>query len=108
MTRLEIRDFTEAYTEFHMDKARRLGEGGFAKVYLVRSRADNAKWAAKYQKPPNPSRRRLIREEAEKLAGVQHAAGQGRELMSCIVRVKSWVKEGSFKLTADSRVNIQS
>ena len=45
---------------------RRLGAGGFAKVYLIRHKQTNKKFAAKYQKLPstNNKMRDLVRQEA--------------------------------------------
>ena len=46
--------------------SRRLGSGGFAKVYLIRHKQTHKKFAAKYQKLPlaNNRMRDLVRQEA--------------------------------------------
>ena len=60
----EILPFNQAYDEFHMDQAYRLGAGGFGKVYLLKARKDGKRWAAKYQKQPNEKYKRMVRLEA--------------------------------------------
>jgi len=72
MPEIDIKDFTRAYSEFYMNRAERLGQGGFGKVYLLISRDDKRRWAAKYQKQPNEKQRHEIREEVKKLLRVQH------------------------------------
>ena len=39
---LEVRDFLMAYDEFRLDRAKRIGKGGFGKVYLIKSRTPNS------------------------------------------------------------------
>lgn len=70
---VRVLDLNKAYDEFHMDRAKRLGKGGFGKVYLIRSRRDDSQWAAKYQKQSNERLRGLIREEAGRLRHLQNS-----------------------------------
>jgi len=60
------RPFKQVYEEFDVDNARRLGSGGFAKVYLIRHKQTHKKFAAKYQKLPSSNNRMrdLVRQEA--------------------------------------------
>jgi len=73
---LVVKELTKAYDEYYMDKAKRLGRGGFGKVYLIKSRRDESEWAAKYQKQKNEKLRKLVQEEARKLQLLQHKAGK--------------------------------
>jgi len=73
---LIIKELTKAYDEFYMDKAKRLGRGGFGKVYLIKSRGDESEWAAKYQKQKSEKLRRLVQDEARKLRYLQHKDGK--------------------------------
>ena len=76
------KSFSKVYTEFHIDKAkyesqksleiffvtckpglknlRRIGAGGFGKVYLVARRSDGTLYAAKYQKIKDKRTQRLV------------------------------------------------
>jgi len=63
----EILPFNQAYDEFHMSQALRLGVGGFGKVYLITSKKGGEKWAAKYQKQPSEKLKHMVRQEAMKI-----------------------------------------
>ena len=73
------KSFSKVYSEFHIDKAkycltqlkysshgldlmnlRRIGAGGFGKVYLVARRKDGRLYAAKYQKIKDKRTQRLV------------------------------------------------
>jgi len=59
------KSFSKVYSEFHIDKAKRIGAGGFGKVYLVARRKDGTLYAAKYQKIKDKRTQRLVQHEAE-------------------------------------------
>ena len=45
-----IKPFTDVYKIYDVSNARRIGAGGFGKVYLIREKNSKKKHAAKYQK----------------------------------------------------------
>jgi len=49
---------------FDVSKAKKLGAGGFGKVYLIKNKKDGRKYAAKYQKLTNSKMTKLVRDEA--------------------------------------------
>lgn len=58
------RPFKEVYTLFDVSRAKRLGAGGFGKVYLIKHKREGRRYAAKYQKLTSPKMTQLVREEA--------------------------------------------
>lgn len=71
LTPFRVYDFNDAYREFNMDQARRLGRGGFGKVYLVKNKKTKIWWAAKYQNNSASSMKKMHRLEANYLADLQ-------------------------------------
>lgn len=45
-----MKPFKDVYKIYDVSNARRIGAGGFGKVYLIKDKANNRKHAAKYQK----------------------------------------------------------
>lgn len=58
------RPFKEVYTLFDVSRAKRLGAGGFGKVYLIKHKREGRRYAAKYQKLTSSKMAQLVREEA--------------------------------------------
>ena len=71
---------------------RRLGSGGFAKVYLIRHKQTHKKFAAKYQKLPlaNNRMRDLVRQEANFLKELS----EGRR----VVDIHDYYEKGEHSL----------
>lgn len=59
-----IKPFNDVYKIYDVTNARRIGSGGFGKVYLIRDRDTNKKYAAKYQKLASSKLKELVRSEA--------------------------------------------
>jgi len=59
-----IKPFNDVYKIYDVTNARRIGSGGFGKVYLIRDRDSNKKYAAKYQKLANSKLKEMVRTEA--------------------------------------------
>ena len=55
-----IKPFNDVYKIYDVTNARRIGSGGFGKVYLIRERDTNKKYAAKYQKLANSKLKELV------------------------------------------------
>ena len=74
------------------DLPRRLGSGGFAKVYLIRHKQTHKKFAAKYQKLPlsNNRMRDLVRQEASFLKELS----EGRR----VVDIHDYYEKGEHSL----------
>jgi len=58
------RPFKEVYTLFDVSRAKRLGAGGFGKVYLIKHKKEGRRYAAKYQKLTSSKMAQLVRDEA--------------------------------------------
>lgn len=63
--------FFKVYAQFHIDKARSLGAGGFGKVYLITRRLDGKLFAAKYQKLRDRGTQKMVRHEAAILSSLK-------------------------------------
>jgi len=72
LTKFSVHDFNEAYDEFDMSRAKRLGKGGFGKVYLVKHKGNSEWWAAKYQNNSARKVREMHEAEAKFLNALQH------------------------------------
>ena len=55
-----IKPFNDVYKIYDVTNARRIGSGGFGKVYLIRDRGTNKKYAAKYQKLASSKLKELV------------------------------------------------
>jgi len=55
----------DIYKIYDVSNARRIGAGGFGKVYLIKDKATNKKHAAKYQKLASKKLKEIVREEAK-------------------------------------------
>ena len=62
-----VRPFKEVYSEFDVSEARRIGAGGFGKVYLVLDKKHKRKHAAKYQKLTSSKLKDIVRNKVSKL-----------------------------------------
>jgi len=63
--KLHVRSFTEVYSEFDINGARKLGAGGFGQVYILQKRSDGQLFAAKYQRLKDRNIQRLVHREAQ-------------------------------------------
>jgi len=61
---LRPRPFKEVYSLFDVSRAKRIGAGGFGKVYLIKHKREGKNYAAKYQKLNSPKMTQLVRDEA--------------------------------------------
>eukprot|EP00091_Calanus_sinicus_P005153 TRINITY_DN15540_c0_g1_i1.p1 TRINITY_DN15540_c0_g1~~TRINITY_DN15540_c0_g1_i1.p1 ORF type:complete len:171 (-),score=49.96 TRINITY_DN15540_c0_g1_i1:649-1161(-) len=64
MASLRPRPFKEVYSLFDVSRAKRLGAGGFGKVYLIKHKKEGKKYAAKYQKLTSQKMTKLVHDEA--------------------------------------------
>ena len=55
-----IKPFNDVYKIYDVTNARRIGAGGFGKVYLIRDRDTNKKYAAKYQRLANSKLKEMV------------------------------------------------
>jgi len=67
LSNVSAKSFSEAYEVFDIGKAKRLGAGGFGKVYLLTKRDSGEQYAAKYQKIINKSIQAVVYRETEYL-----------------------------------------
>ena len=51
----------DIYKIYDVSNARRIGAGGFGKVYLIKDKATNKKHAAKYQKLASKKLKEIVR-----------------------------------------------
>jgi len=63
-TSIRPKQFKEVYSLFDVSKAKRIGAGGFGKIYLIKHKVDGKKYAAKYQKLTSPKMEKLVHDEA--------------------------------------------
>jgi len=75
LTSANVKSFSEAYNDFDISQAKRLGAGGFGKVYLIAKRDSGELYAAKYQKLNNKSMQTLVYRETEYLRDLEGGKG---------------------------------
>eukprot|EP00088_Acartia_fossae_P025880 TRINITY_DN26656_c0_g1_i1.p1 TRINITY_DN26656_c0_g1~~TRINITY_DN26656_c0_g1_i1.p1 ORF type:complete len:398 (-),score=74.28 TRINITY_DN26656_c0_g1_i1:74-1222(-) len=73
LTKFRAYDFNQAYNEFDMGRAMRLGKGGFGKVYLVKHTNTGVWWAAKYQNNAVKRIKDMHKLEAQLLSELQNS-----------------------------------
>jgi len=61
---LRPKPFKEVYSIFDVSRAKRLGAGGFGKIYLIKHKTNDKKYAAKYQKLTSGKMTQLVHDEA--------------------------------------------
>jgi len=85
-----VRPFTEVYNLYDVSNARRIGAGGFGKVYLIRDKVSHKKHAAKYQKLSSRKLKELVRNEASYL---RELSGSSR-----IVKITGYFEKNEHSL----------